>query len=119
MTNPGAAEPPKILIVSRDPDWEAHYRKALDAFPFADKDTSPGADASQVCLVDSRMAREFPGMVDPAADVLYVLANSVAVSPESMPLEEKVALFEMGYSLVAEGRDSLPSLRVRLQGLLR
>ncbi len=110
--------PPKILIVTRDPQWEARYRKALDAFPFADVDTAPGADSSQVCLVDVRIAREFPAMLDKDADALYVLANSVAVSPEAMSVEDKVSLFEMGYSLVSEGPDSLPSLRVRLQALL-
>src|SRR4051794_20561286 len=57
-------------------------------------------------------------MLDKDADALHVLANSVAVSPETLGIEEKVALFEMGYSLVSEGPDSLPSLRVRLQALL-
>ncbi|MDQ3002004.1 MAG: HAMP domain-containing histidine kinase [Fibrobacterota bacterium] len=114
----GAAEPPKLLIVTQDPAWEARYRKALDAFPFAEKETAPGADSSQVCLVDARIAREFPAMLEAGSDALYVLANSVAVSPEPLSIEEKVALFEMGYSLVSEGPDSLPSLRVRLQALL-
>lgn len=117
MSN-GAAEPPKILIVTRDPEWEARYRKALDAFPIAEGGTEPGGDSSQVCVVDARIAREFPAMLERGADALYVLANSVAVSPESLSIEEKVSLFEMGYSLVSEGPDSLPSLRVRLQALL-
>jgi signal transduction histidine kinase len=114
----GAAEPPKILIVTRDPEWEARYRKALDAFPFAEPGTVPGSDSTQVCLVDARIAREFPTLLDPDADVLFVLANSVALSPEPLSIEEKVALFEMGYSLVSEGADCMPSLRVRLQALL-
>ncbi|MEO6097016.1 MAG: ATP-binding protein [Fibrobacteria bacterium] len=117
MSN-GTVEPPKLLIVTEDPAWEAKYRKTLDAFPFADKEIVPGGDSSQVCLVDSRIARKFPAMLDRDADALYVLANSVAVSPEIMSIEEKVSLFEMGYSLVSEGPDSLPSLRVRLQALL-
>lgn len=114
----GAAEPPKILIVSRDPEWEARYRKALDAFPFADPGTVPGSDSTQVCLVDARIARDFPTLLDPEADVLFVLANSVTLSPEPLSIEEKVALFEMGYSLVSEGADCMPSLRVRLHALL-
>lgn len=113
-----AAEPPKILIVTRDREWETRFRKALDAFPFAEPGTVPGSDPAQVCLVDARLAREFPSLIDREADVLFVLANSVTLSPEPLPVEEKVALFEMGYSLVSEGADCLPSLRVRLQGLL-
>jgi CDP-diglyceride synthetase len=68
----------------------------LDAFPFAEGETAPGGDSSQVCLVDARIAREFPALLHRDADALYVLANSVAVSPEPLGIEEKVALFEMG-----------------------
>ena len=104
-----AAEPPKILIVTRDREWETRFRKALDAFPFAEPGTVPGSDPAQVCLVDARLAREFPSLIDGEADVLFVLANSVTLSPAPLPVEEKVALFEMGYSLVSEGADCLPS----------
>lgn len=114
----GGVEPPKLLIVTRDVAWEMHYRKALDTFPFADPGTVPGGNLSQVCLVDARMAKDFPGQLAPGADILYVLSSSVALTPDTMPLEEKVELFEMGYSMVAEGKDSMPSVRIRLQGLL-
>ncbi len=114
----GGFEPPKLLIVTRDPEWEARFRKALDNFPLADAGTPPGSDLSQVCLVDARIAQEFPGMLAENADVLYVLSGSVALSPESMPLADRVALFEMGYSMVAEGRECLPSVRVRLHAML-
>ena len=111
-------EYPKLLIVTRDSEWEAHYRKALDTFPFADPGTKPGENPSQVYLVDARMALAFPGKLSKGADILQVLSSSVTLSPDVIPLEEKLALFEMGYSMVAEGKDSMPSVRIRLQGLL-
>ncbi len=114
----GGIESPKLLIVTRDAAWETHYRKALDTFPFAEPGTVPGSDLSQVCLVDMRIAHEFPGELADGADVLYVLSSSVTLSPENIPMEDRLSLFEMGYSMVAEGKDSLPSVRIRLQGLL-
>ncbi len=114
----GSAEPPKLLIVTHDPAWEAHYRKALSTFPYAESGTQAGGNLNQVYLVDARMAREFPGLLAPGADILYVLSSSVTLSPDSIPVEEKLEYFEMGYSMVAEGKDSMPSVRIRLQGLL-
>jgi len=114
----GDIEPPKLLIVSRDPEWEARYRKALDTFPLAEPTAIPGSDLNQVFLVDMRIAKEFPGMLAPGADVLYVLASSVTLSPDNIAVEERLSQFEMGYSMVAEGREALPSVRIRLHGLL-
>ena len=114
----GGAETPKILLITGDPDWDAHFRRALGAFPIAESGAVPSGDLVQVCLVDARLAKQFPARLPHSADALAVLAGSVALSREPLPDADKLALYEMGYALVSDGRDALPSLRVRVESLL-
>ena len=113
------AVPPKLVPVSRDPAWEAHYRKALDAFPFSDQ--SPGGagmEEGHIYLVDSRLAMAFPGELPEGWDIFSTLASSAVISREVLPDSEKLRLFELGYAQVSDGKDSLPALRIRLESLL-
>jgi signal transduction histidine kinase len=117
LANPGV-EPPKLALITADPEWDAFYRKALVSFPIAEAGTEPSGDMLQVCVVDARVARAFPTRLPPSTDVLAVLAGSVALSQANLPAEEKLGLYEMGFALVADGPDAVPSLRVRLEALM-
>ena len=33
-------EPPRLVLVSRNPEWDARFRKALESFPLADAGTA-------------------------------------------------------------------------------
>lgn len=111
-------EPPKLVLVTRDPDWDARYRKALENFPVADAGSAPGGGAAEAYAVDARIARDFPGMLPPNADVFANLASAVVISIEPLPMEVKLAFYEMGFALVADDKLDIPSTRVRLEAIL-
>ncbi len=114
----GGVEPPRLVLVTEDPAWDARYRKALESFPLAEAGTPPrGADA-EAYVVDARMARRFPGLLPPGADLFASLASAVVVSSERLPDADKLACYEMGYALVADDNLDIPSARIRLEAIL-
>jgi signal transduction histidine kinase len=111
-------EPPKLVLVTRDPEWDARYRKGLESFPLAEAGTLPGGGAIEAYAVDARSAREFPGLLPPGADVFSSLASAVVISTEPLPAEDKLALYGMGFAFIADDKLDLPSTRIRLEAIL-
>ncbi|HLP40128.1 MAG TPA: HAMP domain-containing sensor histidine kinase [Fibrobacteria bacterium] len=112
-------ELPRLVLVTQDPEWDARYRKALEYFPVADPGTLPGGGAAEAYAVDARHALEFPGMLPPGSDLFASLASAVVISPTALRAEEKLPFYEMGFALVADDKDDIPSTRIRLEAILQ
>jgi signal transduction histidine kinase len=114
----GGFEPPKLVLVTRDPAWDARYRKALEGFPLAEPGASPSGGAAEAYAVDAACAREFPGMLPQGAEIFATLSSAVIISAEPLPAEEKLGLYGMGFAFVADDRLDIPSTRIRLEAIL-
>jgi signal transduction histidine kinase len=114
----GGVEPPRLVLVSRDPEWDARFRKAFESFPLAEPGSAPSGGPAEAYVVDARIAREFPGLLPEGADVFASLASAVVLSGAPLPAEEKLACYEMGFALVADDKLDMPSTRIRLQAIL-
>jgi signal transduction histidine kinase len=111
-------EPPRLVLVSRDEGWDARFRKALESFPLAGPGALPSGGSVEAYVVDAAVAREFPAMLPPGADIFASLSSAVVISGEPMSAEDKLSLYEMGFALVADDKLDIPSARVRLESLL-
>lgn len=111
-------EPPKLVLVTRDPEWDARFRKAFESFPVVEAGTPPGGGAAEAYVVDARVAKDFPGLLPQGADIFSNLSSAIVISTEALPAEEKLAFYGMGYALVADDKLDIPSARVRLEALL-